>query len=367
MPDGPRKASLRAPTLMERIKSGIQDTVGIPEHVWGMPMPDENILAQRKLTDARAAKGPVIRPNTMLESVRDTLQPITSVVELLGDPLSMGDLGPAKAISLVARAKGGLPGRLTGEAELLERLIPRNAMGEALDYRQNPNIYKALTDLIDSHPRVASHVNSIEVDPNMAAGWKAAFSSSDRITKQIQNHGAEAWKAGQNGPIGIVKINPSIETEGPGKAAESLFHEFNHAAQYIADPRRFHGTYDTMRDALNRRVRPGPATRHQEPGYVFNNAEIASRAVGKRAEQRALGQKPQNYREVVRSEGPPGVDDGVLEQTWRGIRNAWEKEQARLGNRIAPIKLPPPRPPAPRAANGAPAGAKPGQPTLFNK
>lgn len=365
MPDGPRKASLRAPTLMERIKSGIQDVTGglVPERVWGMPMPDENILARRELTNAAANKGPVMRAPTALERVKDTLQPLTSVADLLGDPLSAGDLGPSQAITLARRAAGGLPGRLTGEAELLERLIPRNAMGEALDYRTHPNIYEALTNLIEKHPRVSSHINSIEASDTLPSSWNAAFSASDRITKQIQNHGAEAWKASGQGPVGLVKINPKIETMGPGQAAESLYHEFTHAAQYIADPRRFNGTYDEVTKALNRRIPPGPATQYLDAGYQFNPAEVSARAVGTRAKQRASSRAPQNYRELTQAEGPPGVDPDEMKKVWRGVRDAWVKDQERQGIRVAPIKLPAPRPAPPAAAGHA----KPGQPTLFSK
>jgi hypothetical protein len=341
---------------MERIKSGIQDVAGIPERVWGMPMPDEAIEARRELTENKPT---VIRAPTMLENVRDTLQPVTSVFEMLGNPLENADMGPAKAIALVARAKGGLPGRLTGEAELLERLIPRNAMGEALDYRTNPKIYDALTNLIERHPRVSSHINGIEVTDQMPKGWRAAYQSNDRITKQIQTHGAEAWKNADRGHVGTVKISPEIEQSG---AAESLAHEFTHAAQYIADPRRFNGTYDEITKAVNRRVSPGARQQWRDPGYTFNPAEVSARAVGKRHQARADWKDKPAFKDVLRQEGPPGVEPDELGKAWKGVRAAWEQAQRAAGIRIDPIKLPPPRTPAPPP----PGRAKPGQPTLFD-
>lgn len=325
---GPRDATLRAPTTMERIKSGLQDTLGIPERFWGIPDNDASIAHKRQRVEDAAAKGPVMRAPTTMERIRETLAPVTKVAEFLGDPLSNADMGPAKAIGLIARAKGGLPGRLTGEAELLERLIPRNAAGEALDYRQFPNTINAVADAIKRYPRVASHLDSIHAGIDDASTL-GLFDVPHRITKQIQAQGPTAYR-NWNQPVGRISLNP--EAIEAADAISTVFHEFGHAGQYIADPRRFGDLNDkafmlSAKDYL------------AQNAYANNPSEIAARAIGRRAEGRAAG-APLSYRDAIQVEIPfdqrfakptPGVATSYGQlRTMDTVRDQWQRAKEAL-------------------------------------
>lgn len=333
MPDGPRKASLRAPTAMERIKSGLQDTLGIPESVWGMPQPDDTILAHRKLNEAKAAKGPVLRAPTMLERIKDTLQPVTSLIQAVGTPFDNAQTGPSQAITLARRAAGGA-GRLTGEAELLERLIPRTATGDALDYRQFPRTIDAVADLVKKYPRVASHLHGIDAG-DLPEGWAGQLQVPDRITKYIRNMGGETYRNAVGDPVARIRISPTIEQEtGAFGPANTLAHEFTHAAQYIADPRRFDGTYDAAKQGMHSLI----PSKVPNPGYELNPAEVAARAVGRRF---ASGPTRPSYADAIAEEVPEGVSMDALSGAWQRSREVFTKVAEMMGERLSPRTLGP--------------------------
>jgi hypothetical protein len=340
MPDGPRKASLRAPTMLERIKSGLQDVVGIPERTWGMPMPDDAILKRRELTENKPT---VMRAPTTLERIQDTLRPVTNVLETLGNPLENAEMGPSQAITLARRAAGGVPGRLTGEAELLERLIPRTADGAAIDYREFPKTIDAVADLVKRYPRVASHVNSIDMGP-MPQGWAGAMDVPHRITNYIRNLGGDTYRAAVGDPVARIKITPDIESAGLSALmgdggtfgpAQTLAHEFAHAAQYIADPRRFDGTYDAAKAGVQQMVPSKVRGQVSDPSYFFNPAEVAARAVGRRFASQ--GPVKPSYADAI-ADVAPNASMGNLQDVWSRSRESFVDAAKKSGERLEPIR-----------------------------
>lgn len=326
MPNGPRKASLRAPTTTERIKSGLQDALGIPEALWGIPMPDRTIEATRDLADARAAKGPVIRPSTTLEKIRDTLAPVTKVAEFLGDPLSNAEMGPAKAITLVTKRP---------MLDLLKKLHPRNAAGMLIDPEEFPRITDAVGEVVTRHPRVASHLNSI--DMSLAGQELGKFVSPNQFGKQIQSMGADAYRRNWDAPIGKIELNPLIETlQLRGSPIDTLTHEFAHAAQFIADPRRFSPTYDHAGKVVSSNASKMEHLLFPNPGYQYNPAEIAARAAGFRGMERSMGARPTNYRKAVSREADHHGELDEIANTWKSARGAYEKWAADRGISIKP-------------------------------
>lgn len=323
MPDGPRKASLRAPTMMERIKSGLQDTLGIPERVWGMPMPDEAIRATRGLQEAKAAKGPVLRAPTTLERIQEGLRPVTNVLETLGSPLENAEMGPAKAITLVTKKP------LT---DLLRRLHPRNAQGMMVDPAEFPNITSAVQEAVERYPRVASHLNSI--DTTLSGDDFGMFVVPNQFTKQIRSMGADRFKDTWGAPVAKIQLNPVVEGIN-NEAINTVFHEFGHGAQYIMDPRRFDGTYDAATDRLVRSL-PNLA-------YALNPAETAARAIARRNVARAQGGVAEPYRRAIQQEyegtigGPASIDAyGEMSKVWGNARTAFVKEMERQGVPLKP-------------------------------
>jgi hypothetical protein len=337
MPDGPRKASLRAPSMMERIKSGLQDVVGIPEATWGMPMPDAAIKARRELTDAKAAKGPVMRAPTTMERIQDTLRPVTSVLETLGNPMENAEMGPSQAITLARRAAGNLPGRLTGEAELLERLFPRLADGSPIDGRAFPKTVEAVADAVKRYPRAASHLDSISMSLPETGADLGKFVSPNQYTKQIRSMGAEAFK-GTGQTVGKIELSPAIEAAtGRGTPSDTLFHEFGHLGQFIADPRRFQATYDEASRLADDSL--GPVAKLMaggDPGYTFNPAEAASRAIGRRATERTAGKPVTPYRKAVQAEVSGFSGPDALQEMWGKARQKFEDWAGSRGVSIAP-------------------------------
>jgi hypothetical protein len=326
MPDGPRKASLRAPTTMERIKSGLQDVLGIPEATWGMPLPDQAIEARRELDDARAAKGPVMRAPTVMERIQETLRPVTNVVEAIGNPLENAEMGPAKAITLVTKRP---------MLDLLKKLHPRNAAGMLVDPQEFPNITDAVSETVTRYPRVASHLNSI--DMTATGSDLGRFVSPNQYTKQIQSMGADAYRRNWDAPIGKIELNPSIETmTGRGAPIDTLTHEFGHAAQYIADPRRFQATYDVARNSLNHGA--GGAARFilGDIGYKYNPAEIAARAIGARGMERYAGKRPTSYADALMAESADYLRPDKARTGWQESREVFEKWARDRGVPIKP-------------------------------
>lgn len=290
MPDGPRKASLRAPTTMERIKSGLQDTFGIPERLWGAPLPDQAIEARRQIDDARAAKGPVMRAPTTLERIRDTLQPVTNVVEALGSPLENAELGPAKAITLVTKKP------LT---ELLRRLHPRNAAGMMVDPAEFPETVDAVQGAVHLYPRVMSHLNSIAMDIPEAAEALGKIRFPNHILKQLQAIGPDLWRRNDAGPVASMHLNPAIEKYGGEHAwgpVSTIFHEVGHLGQFVADPRR----YDEASNNAARALKDIGA----DP-YALHPLEVSARAIGMRNVQKLGGYKVQPYGPMMQREIDP--------------------------------------------------------------
>jgi hypothetical protein len=296
-----------------------------------------------RLPDQKPDRAPTMRAATTMERIGGALDEtfgpaMAALTKLAGLDTPEGQLqatfpNPAGALAVPAITLA----KRASQSELLERLLPRNAAGEALDYRQFPRIIDAVSDIIDRYPRVASHLDSISATLDEAGGEFGKFISPNQVTKQIRTMGAPAFKeTGQR--VGKLEINPAMETMGGrGAPADTLAHEFAHAGQFIADPRRFQGTYDAAGDitegamsSLAKLISGGNAGYHQNP------AEVAARAVGRRSMDRTAGRAPIPYRDAVQREGAGYSTPDGLKATWQAARGKLEEWAGKRGVPLAP-------------------------------
>lgn len=158
-------------------------------------MPDESIRRVRALHEYKPT---VIRPSTGLERFRDTVQPLTDLLSLIGGPLENANMGPAQAMSLPSKVgRGALP--LTGE--VFERAAAR-APGIIHGRGDKPlNIAVAMEQsgtMRDAYRQLGHNATSIDRMPD----WKGS-------PHHIQGDVYDVLESGQCDPLDLLVGHPS--------------------------------------------------------------------------------------------------------------------------------------------------------------
>ncbi len=317
MADGPRKASIRPATMMERIQTGVADALGLGS--WDGPSEAPSVeaatIARRDALDTPVdRRSASMRAPTVMERIRETLQPVTSAIEAVGTPFDNAEMGPAKAITLVTKKP------LT---ELLKKLHPRDFVGRMVDPSEFPNIVNAVQEGVETVPRIASHLNSVNMDLSSLDGTMGLLDIPDRFRKQMKAVGPSAFK---EQPVARMRLSPSIENlEGSLSPRDTVFHEMTHLAQFLADPTRFNPTYEKAYGNIMRMVPPRwipePAGVPRGLGflpYQFNPAEVGARAT---AARKTSGNAIPYGDAVARElQDVQGVDRDYMTRLWQRAR-----------------------------------------------
>lgn len=215
---------------------------------------------------------------------------LTNIGESVVDPANWDRAAalPLEAITLVTRKP------LT---ELLKRLHPRTASGQMVDPQEFPRLTGAVQEVVERFPRTASHVNSISMLPP-SSGHLGVMDVPHRITKQLQTHGPEAFRAWDQ-PVASIQLNEVLE-QPHYTPLQTVSHEFGHVAQFLADPRGFARRY---------------ADAGTQFGYVDNPYEVGARFTGANQVRKAYG-------------GPPVTDADIAVAGWTPMTSIEEARQA---------------------------------------
>lgn len=297
---------------------------------------------QGRIPDQPKDRPDVIRPATSSERLYDTFEDyvktpvIDPLMKLMGLDTPEGQIQalmptPAApitpAITMMTKRPMG---------ELLRRLHPTDAIGKAIDPAAFPATMDAVRGVAEQFPRVMSHLQGVAMDLPTITNEYGRLSVPQHVLDWIRQHGVEAWKALQKGEVAKMRLNPKVETAvGQGSAAQTVFHEAGHLGQFIADPYRMHATSRTAQNILGQ----ADNIRYRNPdlAYQWDPIEVASRAIGKRGEQRLAGVARTPYPQAIEEAlAPGGLNRDTMQTLWSSARQALEARARQQGVALRP-------------------------------
>jgi len=187
-------------------------------------------------------------------------------------------------------------------------------------------VQKALYEMADRYPRLASHFRSAQIGGMAPGKYKqteaTAEFGSGGLESLVRSRGIdEAKKRAASAGEGYFDftINPNRVPQTLDEAREVVRHEFAHGGQTLMDPSRMDKAYDLA---------------HQTHGYKGNPAETLARISGRRAYSSNPAAHEKTFTQLITGKGPRKV----AQEAWRQARESFQRQGVN-----SPSSLPPTR------------------------